>query len=97
MNLRNNKGLMGAQIAFLSMALCMSVASYQLRHSHRERKAISFCEQTTMTTDQCEAAVETWSKAQVLSFIQDNDAGEQSRADFGVPVPQILEKNFTHR
>lgn len=76
--MKNKRGVTGAEIMFLSMALGMSISAYCLKDSFRARKANEFCvAEGVHTSDQCKAIVTQMSKDQILDYIRDDDVPPQ--------------------
>lgn len=75
--MRNSRGVTGAEIMFLSMALGMSISAYCLKDSFRERKANEFCVAEGKTSEECKVIISQMSKSEILDYIRDDDVPPQ--------------------
>lgn len=72
---RNNRGVAELAAIWACMALAASIAAFSLRHSHRERKAVTMCVAAGESQAACEAAVAGMSRAEIVDYIRDDGPG----------------------
>lgn len=99
MRIRNRFGYAPAAVAFyawLGSCLILATAAYQLKDSHRVRKAVEFCQMAGNSQETCESIVAEWSDEQVLTFISDTEDGELARGSFGITEVEVAEPNLNH-